>query len=269
MKKTILVTGSTDGIGLTLASTLIEQGHRVLLHGRNQKKLDAAKQQLLQHDSNADIETYLADLSTLGEVKSLASEVQSRHSRLDVLINNAGVYVVPQVESTDGLDIRFVVNTIAPYLLTQCLLPLLGTDGRVVNVSSAAQAPLDCIELTRVSEESDSIVYAKSKLAIIMWTRHLASQQSGDGPMFVAVNPASLLASKMVKQAYGVAGASLQKGADVLAKAATSEDFSNASGLYFDNDSGQFSEPHTAAKDEQKNAQLVQQIDEIVTAYLK
>ncbi len=268
MAKTVLVTGSTDGIGLTLANTLIEQGHRVLLHGRSQNKLEAAKQQLLQSHEGADIETYLADLSVLSEVRALAAAVRSRHSKLDALINNAGVYVVPEVKSADGLDIRFVVNTISPYLLTQLLFPLLGARGRVVNVASAAQAPIDRVELARVSSEGDSTVYAKSKLAIIMWTRHMASQRSGDDPLVVAVNPASMLASKMVKQAYGVAGASLQKGADILSAAATSDDFSKASGLYFDNDSGNFSEPHIAATDAQKNAAMAQQIDELVADYL-
>lgn len=95
MKKVILVTGATDGIGLVTAKSLAADGHTVLLHGRNGSKLDIAKAQLLYINPGADIETYQADLSVLGEVKALGQQILEKHRQLDVLINNAGVYVVP------------------------------------------------------------------------------------------------------------------------------------------------------------------------------
>lgn len=264
MKKTILITGSTDGIGLATAKSLVELGHTVLLHGRSEAKLIAARSQLLELSGEAQIETYLADLSVIDEVKALATAVSNSHSQLDVLINNAGVYVVPEKVSVDGLDVRFVVNTIAPYLLTQQLLPVLGPTGRVVNLSSAAQAPVNPNDLAKPSHMDDGAVYAQSKLALTMWSRQMALSHVNNGPVIVAVNPASLLGSKMVKQAYGVAGGDLQKGADVLVRAALSEEFADASGLYFDNDKDRFSSPHQDAVNPEKIAAITKKIEEIL-----
>ena len=129
MQKTILITGSTDGIGLETARTLASQGHHILLHGRNPKKLEAVKKELAGSTNGSDIEGYVADLSRLDEVEKLATAVVDRHPALDVLMNNAGVFKVSEPITQDGLDVRFVVNTIAPYLLTKRLLPLIEVSG--------------------------------------------------------------------------------------------------------------------------------------------
>ncbi len=194
----------------------------------------------------------------------MAKAVAARHAKLDVLINNAGVYVVPDPVSPDGLDTRFAVNTIAPYLLTKRLLPLLGATGRVVNLSSAAQAPLDPMELAQPSSLPHGTVYAKSKLALTMWTRFLGEDLGSAGPMIVAVNPKSMLGSKMVKDAYGVNGADLSIGADILCRASLSDAFAGASGQYFDNDIGRFSSPHPDALQPAKCQQVVRVIEEIL-----
>ena len=166
--------------------------------------------------------------------------------------------------SVDGLDTRFVVNTIAPYLLTKELLPLLRSDSRVINLSSAAQAPLDPNELTNPSNLSDGVVYAKSKLAITMWSHSLANSIKGHGPIIIAVNPGSMLGSKMVKEAYGVYGKDIQIGADILCRLALNDEFKNASGKYFDNDSGQLSSPHPDAMDSVKSQQIVDTIEKVL-----
>ncbi|MGI9227204.1 MAG: SDR family NAD(P)-dependent oxidoreductase [Gammaproteobacteria bacterium] len=261
MKKVILVTGATDGIGLATAKRLVELGHRVLLHGRNEAKLEDAKKQLAELDSKAQIETYVADLSVIEEVKALATAVRSNHKQLDVLINNAGVYIVSEKVSVDGLDTRFVVNTIAPYLLTKELLPLLGNSSRVINLSSAAQAPINPNNLTKPSNQSDGTVYAQSKLAITMWSRSLALSLKNTGPIIIAVNPGSMLGSKMVKEAYGVNGKDIQIGSDILCRLALNDEFNNATGKYFDNDSGQITSPHPDALDSQKNQRVVDVIE--------
>lgn len=264
MSKTILVTGATDGIGLATAKSLVDLGHTVLLHGRNEEKLVAAKNQLHSISSQVRVETYAADLSIMADVSALAAAVSKNHQQLDVLINNAGVFVVPETVSVEGLDIRFAVNTIAPYFLTSRLLPLLDNDSRVINLSSAAQASLNPRDLIKPSPLDDNTVYAQSKLALTMWSRHLAESLGSDGPVIVAVNPASFLGSKMVKEAYGREGGDLQKGADILIRAALSEEFADASGLYFDNDIGQFSSPHSDVLNTEKITLLVQQITEAI-----
>jgi len=114
MQKTIFVTGSTAGIGLETARMLVAKGHRVLLHGRSPTKLKDAEKRLSTLPGAGRVESYLADLSRLADVEALAKTVAERHTRLDVLINNAGILRTPEPITQNGLDVRFAVNTIAP-----------------------------------------------------------------------------------------------------------------------------------------------------------
>ncbi len=262
--KTILITGATDGIGLLTAKALVSKGHNVLLHGRSKAKLDAALEAIEQATSGQIVKGYLADLSDLNEVKELAQNIKANHQAIDVLINNAGVFKLPNPVTANGFDVRFVVNTIAPYLLTKLLAPMLGKDSRVVNLSSAAQAPVSLEALAGNVAMSDNEAYAQSKLAITMWTKYLASID--DKVMYVAVNPASFLGSKMVKDAYGVAGNDMQIGVDILCRAALSDEFANASGKYFDNDNQYFAEPHVAGRDMMRCQDLVEAIERILAS---
>lgn len=257
MPKTILITGATDGIGLLTAKTLAAQGHTILLHGRSAEKLEAAAQEV-----GGAPETFRADLSRLEEVAALADKIQRGHDRIDVLINNAGVLKTPQARTPEGLDTRFVVNTLAPYLLTRRLLSIIPKDGRVVNLSSAAQAPVDTDALRGRHALDHMQAYAQSKLAITIWTQEMARAHP-DGPAFIAVNPGSLLASKMVKAGFGVAGNDLSIGADILVRAALSDEFADASGRYFDNDSGRFAQPHSAAGDKGQIAAVMEAIRDL------
>lgn len=262
MQKTILITGSTDGIGLETAKRLVKEGHKVLIHGRNEAKLQETKQMLSELNNANEIYSYVADLSDLNEVESFAKAVINEHKELDALINNAGVYNLANPITKDKLDARFVVNTIAPYLLTKRLFPLLNKSSRVVNLSSAAQYDVSTDALRGKKLLANGEAYAQSKLAITMWSFDMAKQS--DAPVIIAVNPKSFLGSKMVKEAYGVAGADLSIGADILCRAALADDFSNASGKYFDNDIGQFAPAHPDAYDEQKIKKVVQTIEEII-----
>lgn len=260
MTKTILVTGATDGIGLETAERLVALGHRVLVHGRNPAKLEAAEQRLRAVAANAEIETYRADLSVLSEVDDLAAAIKERYGHLDALINNAGVLKSANPVLDNGQDVRFVVNTIAPYRLTRLLLDLFDDQGRVVNLSSAAQAPVNLAALAGGHAMSDMDAYAQSKLAITMWSRHLATELGESGPVVVSVNPGSLLATKMVKDGFGVAGNDIGIGADILVRAVLSDEFASASGEYFDNDAGRFAAPHPDALDDHKTAAVVEQV---------
>jgi len=265
MQKTILVTGSTDGIGLATAKVLVSQGHRVLLHGRNSAKLKAVEEDLANLPGGGTVESYVADLSDLADVEALAKAITKQHDRLDVLINNAGIFRTPDPITQNGLDVRFVVNTLAPYLLTQRLLPLLGTTGRVVNLSSAAQAPVEPDALAgRVRLSEDFKAYAQSKLALTMWSRSMALSLKDKGPVIVAVNPGSMLGSRMVTEGFGVAGADIGIGADILTRAALADEFATASGQYFDNDSGRFTSPHSDALDTHKTEQVISTIEAVL-----
>lgn len=264
MKKTILITGSTDGIGLETAKLLVSGSHRVLRHGRSEAKLEAAEKSLSATHGGSEIERYVADLSRMSNVDELARAVSGRHATLDVLINNAGVYNSLDAVTPDGLDVRFAVNTIAPYLLTRRLLPVMAPAGRVVNLSSAAQAPVDIAALEGKVRLSSGAAYAQSKLALTMWSRSLALELEGRGPAIIAVNPGSLLKTKMVIEAFGSSRAHASVGAKVLARAALDDEFAEASGRYFDNDVGRFASPHPDAMDPQPTGQVVQAIEGVL-----
>ncbi len=265
MHKTILITGSTDGIGLATAEMLVSQGHHVLLHGRNAAKLEKVERTLSGLPDGGCIESYVSDLSRMDKVEALAKAVAERHIKLDVLINNAGVYRSAEPITQDGLDVRFAVNTIAPYLLTQRLLPLLGASGRVINLSSAGQAPVDPEALAgRIRLSDDFTAYAQSKLALTMWSRSMALSGKDEGPAIIAVNPGSLLGTKMVKEGFGVAGRDIRIGAQILTRAALADEFETASGLYFDNDAGRFASPHPDALDPQKSEEIVRVVEAVL-----
>ena len=264
MSKTILITGATDGIGFETAKVLRARGHSVLLHGRSAAKLDAARAAVAAVDGDGRIATYQADLSSIAATRRLADEIRRAEPDVDVLINNAGVFSIAKPMTDDGLDVRFVVNTIAPYVLASELAFHIGMGGRIVNLSSAAQGPVSLAALAGEGRLSDNDAYAQSKLALTMWSRHMADEFAGAGPAVIAVNPGSLLGSKMVKEAYGMDGKDLGIGADILRRAAVSPEFDHASGRYFDNDSGQFRNPHPDALDPSLNAALVAAIDDIL-----
>ena len=169
--------------------------------------------------------------------------------------------------TAEGLDVRFVVNTLAPYRLTQLLLPLMNNQGRVINLSFAAQAPLNLEALNGKKQLADMEAYAQSKLAITLWSQHMAKTIAETGPAIIAVNPGSLLASKMVKEDFGIAGRDLNIGADILVQPALDQSFATANGKYYDNDARCFSEPHVDADNAKKAVEVMQTIDRAIAEY--
>ncbi len=266
MTKTILITGATDGIGLETAKMMARLGHTLLLHGRSVDKLAAAKSAVAAIEGAGDIHTYQADLTDLDQVRAMTDALKCDFLSIDALINNAGVFKMSNPLTHDGFDARFIVNVVAPYVLTKKLLPMLGSEGRVVNLSSAAQAPVDLKGFLAKKPFGDGEAYAQTKLALTMWSIGIAHDLGTDGPMIVAVNPASFLGSKMVMEAYGHAGHDLRIGADILTRAALSDEFANASGRYYDNDRKAFAPPHPDALDPAKNRRVIEAIERLINA---
>ena len=208
---------------------------------------------------------FVADLSDPSQVFEMAKAVHEKHPTIHVLLNNAGIFKTSQTRTPQGLDVRMAVNTLAPYILTkQLLVSSIPKHGRVVNVASAAQSPLNPTQAFSTTASpimsNDNQAYAQSKLALIMWSNALAAQHPDH--TIVSVNPASLLASKMVQEAYGVPGKDLSIGADILVQAAIGKQFAHASGKYFDNDRGVFSAPHLDAASTTKNQQVVDAMEQ-------
>lgn len=260
MTKTILITGSTDGIGRVAAQKLVELGHHVIIHGRNATKLADVRRDL---SALGVISSYQADLSRPSEVTALAQDILRDVPKLDVLINNAGVFKAPNVVTDDGLDVRFMVNTLAPLVLTQRLRPVLGVRARVLDLSSAAQRPVNLSALRGEVQLSDMEAYAQSKLALTMWSRHMAISHP-QGPTFIAVNPGSLLATNMVKNAFGMDGNDINIGGDILVRLALEPGIEAHSGAYYDNDAGDFGFPHEDANDAAKVRAVVDTLEAVV-----
>ncbi len=262
MQKQILITGATDGLGLATATKLAQLGHKLLIHGRSSEKLARVKQLLIQYTHEENLDFIEADLSELKKVYQMCSYIKQRYN-LDIIINNAGIYNTPNSQTQDGLDTRFAVNTFAPYIITTRLLESLNANARVINLSSAAQSPVDLEALLGNKHLNDSMAYAQSKLALTGWTTLLGKAHQ-KGPMMVSVNPKSLLASKMVKNAYGIAGSDISVGVNILLEAALKDSFANAHGLYYDNDIESFASPHPDALNEHKSQLLIETMEAVL-----
>ncbi|MFD1553393.1 short-chain dehydrogenase [Putridiphycobacter roseus] len=261
MLKTIIITGSTDGIGKLAAIKLASEGHTIYIHGRNEAKVNAVIAEIITISNNQNIKGLVADFSDLKAVSVMAEQVKKEIAKVDVLINNAGVFKSKTTRNKNGLDVRMVVNYLAPYVLTNAILPSLkqAESPRIINLSSAAQATVSESVLFGKKSVSENDSYAQSKLALTMWSYYLAQHEPTIN--VIAVNPGSLLNTKMVKEAFDHHWSPAEKGGSILVDLACSENYKNDSGKYFDNDKGevkgQFSMAHEDTYDEAKVEKLV------------
>ena len=265
MKRTIFITGSTDGIGKLAALKLAQEGHEIYLHGRSPKKLVTVISEIKLAANNENISGFVADLADLEAVKAMGQQIEKEVPKIDVLINNAGVFKSQVTMTKEGLDMRFAVNYLAPYVLTKALVPLLqkGEAPRLINLSSAAQAPVVEAVLMGKEQRSEQATYAQSKLALTMWSFYLAKAFPNISTM--AVNPGSLLNTNMVKEAYGFHRSSADKGADILYDLAVSKEYDGLTGKYFDNDRGAFGKAHQDAYDMSKIDRLIKVTENLLS----
>jgi NAD(P)-dependent dehydrogenase (short-subunit alcohol dehydrogenase family) len=233
---TILVTGATDGLGRRVAFELAVTGATVLLHGRSRERLEATLEEVREETGSEKLGSYLADLSSLGEVRALAEQVLTEQARLDVLVNNAGVIARERRESEDGYESTFAVNYLAHFLLTRLLLPLLraSAPARVVNVASAGQSPIDFDDVMLERGYDPMRAYTQSKLAQVMFTFELAERLRDSGVTVNALHPASLMDTKMVLETFGRSMSTVEEGAEATVRLATSPELEGVTGRYFD-----------------------------------
>jgi NAD(P)-dependent dehydrogenase (short-subunit alcohol dehydrogenase family) len=233
---TILVTGATDGLGKRVAFELAAGGATVLLHGRSRKRLEATLEEAREGTGSEKLGFYLADLSSLGEVRTLAERVLTEQDRLDVLVNNAGVIVGERRESEDGYELTFAVNYLAHFLLTHLLLPLLrdSAPARVVNVASAGQSPIDFDDVMLERGYGGMKAYTQSKLAQVIFTFELAERLGASGVTVNALHPASLMDTKMVLETFGRSMSTVKEGAEATVRLAASPELEGVTGRYFD-----------------------------------
>jgi NAD(P)-dependent dehydrogenase (short-subunit alcohol dehydrogenase family) len=188
-----LVTGATHGIGLETARALAGAGATVLVHGRDLARAREVAGDLARSTGNAKVRAVQADFARLAEVRRLAEELNASLPRLDVLVNNAGMMSASRRRSAEGYDLTFAVNHLAPFLLTNLLLPRLTSSAaaRVVVVASAAhrRARLDFDDLMNLKVSGLLPAYARSKLANILFTRTLARRLQGSPVSANALHP--------------------------------------------------------------------------------
>jgi NAD(P)-dependent dehydrogenase (short-subunit alcohol dehydrogenase family) len=201
--KTIVITGATDGLGRQVALALAADGHRLILHGRRPEALARLRDEVAA-GGGADPATVRADLSSLADVRTLPEQITGVTDRVDVLVNNAGVgpgdRTGPRRPLTvDGNELCFAVNYLAAFDLTHRLLPVISTDGgRIVNVASLGQAPIQFDDLALQDHRDDWwLPYNQSKLALITWGFTLADRL--DRVTVNSLHPGTYMPTKMVQ----------------------------------------------------------------------
>lgn len=230
----ILITGSTDGLGREVARRLAATGAHVIVHGRNRERGTALVQEI-ERDGKGSAAFYAADLSSLAQVRELGASILRDYQRLDVLVNNAGIWLTQGQRqlSADGHEMHFAVNYLSGYLLTRTLLPLLikRAPSRIVNVASIAQTPIDFTDVMLERNYSGGRAYGQSKLAQIVFTVDLARELAGKGVTVVALHPATLMNTTMVEAAGMQPRSTIAEGADAVTHAITAPGIE--SGTYF------------------------------------
>ncbi|MBI5891466.1 MAG: SDR family NAD(P)-dependent oxidoreductase [Nitrosomonadales bacterium] len=234
--KIILVTGATDGIGFATATELARQGHELVLHGRNEEKALRAVEAIRTVAPQAVLHTAHADFSGLSDVARMAQDLSARLPRLDVLINNAGVYMTERTVSQDGYEMTLAVNHLAPFLLTSLLLPLLKKSAapRVVTVSSMVHASGRIVfdDMNCESGYNGYHAYANSKLANALFANELARRER-----WLASNSLhpGVIGTKLLHAAFSMPGSATAEGARTSVYLAASPAVEGVTGKYFDN----------------------------------
>ena len=235
-QQTILITGATDGLGRALAERLAADGPLLILHGRDRERGHRAMEEIAAATGNDELELVIADLADLEQIEQLAAGVSRHHDRLDVLVSNAGIGTdVPggpsRQESADGHELRFAVNYLAGYALIRRLLPLLlaSAPSRIVQVSSAGQAPIDFDDVMLERSYSGVQAYCQSKLAQIMFALDLADELEGTGVTATALHPATYMPTKIVP----TPASTLEEGVEATYRLAADPAHDETTGAYF------------------------------------
>jgi NAD(P)-dependent dehydrogenase (short-subunit alcohol dehydrogenase family) len=233
-QKTVLITGSTDGIGKESAIKLVNSGYYVIIHGRNQQKVLDTIESITLLTNKSDLSYIIGDLNSFSQIKEMTTQLYEEFDHLDVLVNNAGVYRSSRIINDEGLEQTFAVNYIAPFLITYYLLDLLkkADNARIVNVVSQVHSnQLDLSDLQSSQGYTPVKAYALSKTCLIMFTYRLAERFRSDKMTFNCLHP-GIINTKLLEAAMGHLGAPVEQAADYIYYAVNSPDLNNVSGKY-------------------------------------
>jgi len=278
--KVCLVTGANAGIGKEACFALAAMGAEVVMSARNQPQAEQVKSEIISKTGNPNIHLIIADLSSFQAVVSLSEEFRARYQQLDVLINNAGIFLSEYKETTEGFEIQWMVNYLSHYVLTRRLLDLLSaTNGsRIINVSSRAhlRGRINFEDINGKSDYQGFRAYAQSKLANLLFTKELAARIVGANPSSFALHPGlvgtgigSNNNNSWISWIWKLGKPfmiSPKKGATTMVHLASSPNLAGLNGSYFENSRPQ---PSSDLSMDNKLASRLWQITEkSVTAYL-
>lgn len=191
--KIILITGANSGIGKATATALAEMGAHVVMVSRDLVEGEKARQEVIRVSKNNQIDLMQCDLASMVSIRKFASDFIAKYPRLDVLINNAGIFADKRMETADGFEYQIGVNHLGPFLLTQLLLDLLkkSLPARIINVASGAHfgGKIDFDDMQMKHNYSGWKSYSQSKLANVLFTYELAHRLSGTGVTVNCLHP--------------------------------------------------------------------------------
>ncbi len=242
--KICLITGATNGIGKATAKKLLEEGFHVVFTARSMAKAESTVYEFKHSVPNCKVDYFLVDLASLEEVREFANKFITNYDRLDVLINNAGVWEKSYQKSKDGYELTFAVNHLAHFLLTNLLLDLImkTEKSRIINVSSRLhiKGTIDIDNLNKQKAYNGNKAYANSKLANILFTRYLAKKLDDTDTTVNALMPGIVNTGLFdnfpiwIQKLMRIFLISPEKGAQTSVYLATSEDAYRFTGEYFD-----------------------------------
>jgi retinol dehydrogenase 14 len=244
--KTCLITGATSGIGKATTLSLARRGATTLMVSRNKRKGELVRGEIIANSGNKDVILYVADLTSQKSIRSLADEIKTQHSQIDVLVNNAGGIFDTRTETVDGIELTLALNHLASFLLTHLLMNELRTApaARIVNLSSEAHR-YGTMEFGDIGYErgyNPLKSYARSKLANILFNYELARRTADTNIIVNTLHPGAVR-TNFGKELSGMAGfvfkhldifmRSPEKGAETVIWLASSADVKGMSGKYF------------------------------------
>ena len=245
--KTIMVTGANSGIGKEAALQLAAMGARVVMVCRNPERGEPALAAIKTRSGNDTVELMTADFESRRQIRDLADAYQRTHGRLDVLVNNAGLYLSTRHETEEGIEATWGVNHLAPFLLTNLLLDVLkaSAPARIVTVASDAHraGKIDFDDLEMKEKYRWLAAYAQSKLANVLFTYELARRLEGTGVTATCMHPGTVATGiwnrnknvlnyllRLFKPFY----MSSKKSAEAVVRLAVAPDVEGVTGKYFD-----------------------------------
>lgn len=262
MNRLCVITGANSGIGKITAQELARKGFDIVMLCRNLDKARPVQQAIQAANPTVTIDLIQCDVASMASVRAAAAQIQDRYDHIDVLVNNAGLYIDKEQYSPDGYELTFATNHLGAFLLTNLLLDLLrkGQDARVVTVSSEAHrfaGTFRLDELARPASYGAMRAYGKSKLCNILFANELADRLMDDGITSNSLHPGTV-STNFAADSGAVFGAILglvrpllktpEQGAATSIFLAASPQVEHVTGLYFDD-----SKPKTPTKDAQNN----------------